>query len=86
MELSQAKRFIYRDYDNEILYISRDFWKLMDMTDNIASDILAVCDTQVGEQAFEMDSNYSGEPFIYRRFMHMDSFMRFHSSYTVKTI
>lgn len=86
MELSQAKRFIYKDYDNNTLYISKDFWELMDRANNIVSLILAVCDTPAGEQVFEMNTTYNDEHFIYRRFMHLDSFIKFNNDYKIKNI
>ena len=86
MELSQAKKFIYRDYDHNFMYISKDFWKLMELSNNTIDFILAVCNTPTGEQLFEIDEAYDGDFIICKIFMHVDSFMKFYFDWIIKYI
>ena len=86
MDISKAKKFVCINYDDESIYISKDVNRLLTMADDIGSNVLSIIDTEAGEQLFEVDIAYSGEPIILRRFMHIDSFMKFYKSYNKKEI
>lgn len=85
MDKEKAKEFIYYDYDNNIIYVSNDVQKLIDIHPyKMLTWIYAVVDTESGEKLFEMDFAYSGEPIIMRVFLHKEYFMKYH--WTAKVI
>lgn len=79
MDKEKAKEFLFFDQineDKEIIYISNDLDKLIEMNDGSLTSIYAIVDTENGEKLFEMDFAYSGEPIIMRVFLHKDFFMK----------
>lgn len=85
MELMLAKEFIYRDIETHTIYITNSVDKLIEIcpTRKIRHSAWAVLDTEKGMQLFELDTDYSGELFLWMRFMHRDSFFRFNDTYKV---
>lgn len=85
MDKERAKEFIYYDDDSNVIYISKDVQKLIDINPHHDLNwIYAVVDTENGEKLFEMDFAYSGEPIIMRVFLHKEYFMEYH--WTAKII
>lgn len=79
MDKERAKEFIYYDYDNDIIYISKDVQSLIELSpEHDLVWIYAVVDTETGEKLFNMDFAYSGEPIIMRVFLHKKYFMDYH--------
>jgi len=74
MDKAKAKEFIFLDTIDTIctnkIYVSKDLDKLIDMNNGSLISIYAVVDTASGEQLFDMDFDYSGEPIITRAFIH----------------
>ena len=85
MELEFAKEFIYRDIETHTIYITHSVDKLREIcpAHNIRYAAWAVFDTERGMELFELDTTYSGELFVWMRFMHRDSFFRFNDNYKV---
>ena len=85
MELEFAKEFIYRDMDTNTIYITRSVDKLREIcpAHKIRHSAWAVLDTERGMELFELDTTYSGELFLWMRFMHRDSFFGFNNNYKV---
>ena len=85
MELEFAKEFIYRDMDTNTIYITHSVDKLREIcpVHKIRYSAWAVFDTERGMELFELDTTYSGELFLWMRFMHRDSFFRFNDNYKV---
>lgn len=77
MDKERAKEFVFYDIIDEVIYISKDVYKLIDINDGRLTGIYAVVDTESGEKLFEMDFAYSGEPIIMRVFLHKDYFFRY---------
>lgn len=50
---------------------------------NVSCMAWAVLDTERGMELFELDTTYSGELFLWMRFMHYDSFFGFYNDYKV---
>lgn len=79
MDKAKAKEFIFLDTIDTIctnkIYVSKDLDKLMDMNNGSLISIYAVVDTVSGEQLFDMDFDYSGEPIITRAFIHKEFFI-----------
>lgn len=87
MELEFAKEFIYRDMDTQTIYIIHSVDQLREICParKIRYSAWAVLDTERGMELFELDTTYLGELFLWRRFMHRDSFFGFHNDYNVVT-
>lgn len=76
MDKEKAKEFIFYEPLKEVIYISNDVYKLIELNEGYLTDIYAVVDTENGEKLFEMDFGYSGEPVIMRVFLHKKFFMK----------
>lgn len=76
MDKERAKEFIFFEPLEEIIYISKDVYKLIELNEDSLGNIYAVVDTESGEKLFEMDFAYSGEPIIMRVFLHKEFFMK----------
>lgn len=75
-----AKEFIYNELiKDRKIYISKDLNKILEITNGKTISVFAVVDTEAGEVLCEVDLTYSGEPFIWKRFMHKDSFLKFNN-------
>lgn len=83
METSKAKEYLYKDMNNRKIYIAKDLYKILELTDNELFFVYAVIDTPNGEKLFEMDYSYSGEPIVMRVLIHKDYYMKAHRSYKV---
>ena len=81
MDIAKVKMFIHRECLKNKIYFSRDIQTLFDKCKD-AQDYIALwglLDTENGGTLFEIDCSYAGEPIVMRRFMHIDSFMKFHN-------
>lgn len=80
MELQFAKEFILRDSMNDLIYITKSYDKFLELLEKDKYlTPFAVVDTERGLEMFDIDKTYGGEYFIWRRFMHKDSFLKFHN-------
>ena len=77
MDKEKAKEFIFFEPLEEIIYISRDIYKLIELNDGSLTNVYAIVDTENGEKMFEMDFAYSGEPIIMRVFLYKEFFMKY---------
>lgn len=80
MEIQFAKEFILRDLGNDLIYITKSYDKFLELLEK--DEYLtpfAVVDTERGLEVFDIDKTYDGEYFIWRRFMHKDSYLKFHN-------
>lgn len=80
MEIRFAKEFILKDLDNDLIYITKSYDKFLELLEKDKYlTTFAVVDTERGLEIFDIDINYDGEYFIWRRIMHKDSFLNFHN-------
>ena len=80
MEIQFAKEFICQDIMSEIIYITKSFEKVEELLSQFKwLSVWGVFDTKYGLELFEIDQRYDGEYFIWRRFMHRDSFLEFNN-------
>lgn len=88
MDKEKAKEFIFHDIfgDEDIIYISKNLDKLIELNNGGLEEVFAVVDTENGEKLFEMDFAYSGEPIIMRVFLHKKYFLEAHSDIKIKNI
>ncbi len=80
MDKEKAKEFIFFDMfgktsKDEVIYISKDIDKLIEMNNGSLNSIYGVVDTESGEKMFNMDFAYSGEPILMGVFLHKKFFM-----------
>lgn len=90
MDKEKAKEYIFLDTidwscTNKI-YVSKDLDTLIKMNDGSLISIYAVVDTESGENLFEMDFDYCGEPIIMRRFIHKEFFLKWHDHLEVVNV
>lgn len=83
MELQNAKEFIFNDMDAHKIYISKDLQKLRDMNNGFLEFITAVVETESGDTLMELDTNYNGEVYIWRRVIHKDYYMKHYCNWEV---
>lgn len=77
MEISKVKYFAHQDVLNDTIIWSRDLESLQDI-DCYEIGLYGVLETSEGDILFQIDFTYSGEPFVWRKFMHMDSYLKFY--------
>lgn len=80
MEISQAKFFIKRVYQDNKIYISREIESIVG---DLKIGCFAIMPTSEGDILFEVDKKYNGEYFIWRKFMHILSFLKFNNYATI---
>ena len=85
MEIQFAKEFVCRNSDGDIIYITQSFEKVKELlSQDKYLSVWGVFDTKNGLELFEIDQTYDGEEyFVWRRFMHRDSFLKFHNDKTI---
>jgi hypothetical protein len=90
MDKAKANEFIFLDTIDTIctdkIYVSKDLNKLMDMNNGNLISIYAVVDTASGEQLFDMDFDYLGEPIITRVFIHKEFFINAYSTLEIVNV
>lgn len=86
MDKEKAKEFIFFEPLDEIIYISKDIDKLIELNEGSLANVYAVVDTETGEKLFEMDFAYSGEPIIMRVFLHKDFFMKHYWNRPIRNV
>ena len=86
MDKEKAKEFIFFEPLEEIIYISKDVYKLIELNNGSLTSIYAVVDTESGEKMFEMDFAYSGEPIIMCVFLHKDFFMKHYWNRPIRNV
>lgn len=77
MDLTKVKYFVHQDVmDDCMIYAKR----LEDLQSIDCYDIglYGIIETEEGYVLFEIDFKYSGEPFVWRKFMHLKSFLGFY--------
>lgn len=80
MDISQAKFFIKRVYKDNKIYISREIESIIG---DSQISCFAIMPTSEGDILFEVDKKYNGEYFIWRKFMHILSFLKFNNYATI---
>ena len=77
MDMTKVKYFVHQDVmDDCMIYAKR----LEDLQSIDCYDIglYGIIETEEGYVLFEIDFKYSGEPFVWRKFMHLKSFLGFY--------
>ena len=79
MDISKAKYFAHQDELNDTIIYAKHLETLASI---YCYDIglYGIFETQEGDVLFQIDFKYDGEPFVWRKLMHLDSFLRFYKN------
>lgn len=83
MDISKVKYFIYRSLsldDRDTIHVCKSIDDILKI-DNYSKRCVAtfgIIETEQGDVAFEVELTYYGDPYIWRKFMHIESFLKFH--------
>lgn len=83
MDISKVKYFMYRSLsldDRHTIHICKSIDEIMQI-DKYSKRCLGtygIIETEQGDIAFEIEKTYYDEPYVYRKFMHISSFLDFH--------
>lgn len=82
MDITKAKRFYYMDPMTDKVYTAKNIQTLFDEIEDakLLCGVFGLVDTAYGQILFDVDFNYDNEPCLVRKFMHIDSFVRFYKN------
>ena len=75
--MNRVKCFVHQDVLNDTMIYAKRFETIQEIEDYDIG-LYGIVETQEGDVLFEIDFRYDGEPFIWRRFMHLKSFLGFY--------
>ena len=89
MDISKVKYFIYRSLsmdDRYIIHVCKSIDEIMkiDKWSKKCVATFGIIETEQGDIAFEIELTYDGEPYVCKKFMHIDSFLKFHPYSKIK--
>lgn len=89
MDISKVKYFIYRALsldDRHTIHVCKSIDDIMqiDKWSKRCLGTYGVIETEQGDIAFEIELTYDGEPYVWKKFMHIDSFLEFHPYSKIK--
>lgn len=74
MDISKVKYFVHQDVLTDTMIYAKDFETIQTIEDYDIG-LYGIIETEEGDVLFEIDWTYSGEPFVWKRFMHLRSFL-----------
>lgn len=77
MDISKVKYFVHQDVLAGTMIYAKDFETIQTVEDYDIG-LYGIIETEEGYVLFEIDWKYSGEPFVWRKFMHLKSFLGFY--------
>lgn len=77
ISMDRVKCFVHQDVLNDTMIYSNDMESLMDI-DCWDIGLYGIIETQEGYVLYEIDFKYDDEPFVWRKFMHLKSFLGFY--------
>ena len=75
--LDKVKYFVHQDVLADIMIYAKDFETIQSIEDYDIG-LYGIVETEEGDVLFKIDWTYSGEPFVWKRFMHLKSFLGFY--------
>ena len=78
MDINKVKLFVRRGSLDHTITFAKDLDSLKDI-ENYKIGLFGIIETENGDILFEIDFKYDGEPFVWRRFMHINSFLGFNT-------
>ena len=77
MDISKVKYFVHHDVLNSTMIYAKDLETIQTIEDYDIG-LYGVIETKEGDVLFEIDLTYSGELFVWKKFMHLKSFLGFY--------
>lgn len=77
MDISRVKYFVHHDVFDDTMIYAKDFETIQTIEDYDIG-LYGIIETEEGDVLFEIDWTYGGEPFVWKKFMHLKSFLRFY--------
>lgn len=75
--MNRVKCFVHQDVLNNTMIYTKRFETIQTIEDYDIG-LYGIMETEEGDVLFEIDFKYSGEPFVWKRFMHLKSFLGFY--------
>lgn len=79
MNISKVKYFVHQDVLNDTMIYAKHLESL-ESIDCYDIGLYGIIETQEGDVLFQIDFNYDNEPFVWQKFMHLKSFLRFYKN------
>ena len=77
MDISKVKYFVHQDVLNDTMIYAKHL-ETLETIDCYDIGLYGIIETQEGDVLFKIDFRYDGEPFVWQKFMHLKSFLRFY--------
>ena len=77
MDISKVKYFVHQDVLNDTMIYAKHL-ETLETIDCYDIGLYGIIETQEGDVLFQIDFRYDGEPFVWLKFMHLKSFLRFY--------
>ena len=77
MDISKVKFFVHHDVLASTMIYAKDF-ETIETIEDFDIGLYGIIETEEGYVLYEIDFKYDGEPFVWRRFMHLSSFLGFY--------
>lgn len=75
--MNRVKCFVHQDVFQDTMIYAKGFETIQEIEDYDIG-LYGIMETEEGYVLFEIDFKYSGEPFVWRKFMHLKSFLGFY--------
>lgn len=75
--MNRVKCFVHQDVLNDTMIYAKRFETIQEIEDYDIG-LYGIIETEEGYVLFEIDFKYDGEPFVWKRFMHLRSFLGFY--------
>lgn len=75
--MDRVKCFVHQDVFQDTMIYAKRFETIQEIEDYDIG-LYGIMETEEGYVLFEIDFKYSGEPFVWRKFMHLKSFLGFY--------
>ena len=76
--MDRVKTFLYMNVLGDKMICSKHLSSIQEQFEHWDIGLYGIIETKEGYVLYEIDLRYNGEPFVYRKFMHYDSFKRFY--------
>lgn len=83
IELSKVKCFAHQDVLADTMVYAKSL-EIMQTIEDYDIGLYGIIEVEDGDVLFQIDFKYDGEPFVWKRFMHADSFLRYYKHRKMK--
>lgn len=75
--MNKIKCFVHHDVLNDTMIYAKRF-EIIQTIEDYDIGLYGIIETEEGHVLFEIDWTYNNEPFVWKRFMHLKSFLGFY--------